>query len=52
MVAQAIPLIAIATSMGMSVITDATKKITKKKLGGSIEIPKFHFGGFINTLRV
>ena len=33
-------------------ITDTTKKITKKKLGGSIEIPKFHFGGFINTLRV
>jgi hypothetical protein len=33
-------------------ITDATKKITKKKVGGSIEIPKFHFGGFINTLRV
>ena len=33
-------------------ITDTTKKITKKKLGGSIEIPKFHFGGFINRLRV
>jgi hypothetical protein len=33
-------------------ITDATKKITKKKLGGSIEIPKFHFGGFIDRLKV
>ena len=32
-------------------ITDATKKITKKKLGGSIEIPKFYFGGFIDTRR-
>lgn len=30
-------------------ITDATKKITKKKLGGPVEIPKFHFGGFINV---
>jgi hypothetical protein len=30
-------------------IQDTTKKITKKKLGGHVEIPKFHFGGFINV---
>ena len=33
-------------------IEDTTKKITKKKLGGSIEIPTFHFGGFIDINRL
>ncbi len=33
-------------------IQDTTKKITKKKLGGSIEIPSFHFGGFIDVNRL
>jgi len=33
-------------------IEDTTKKITKKKLGGSIEIPTFHFGGFIDVNRL
>ena len=33
-------------------IQDTTKKITKKRLGGSIEIPTFHFGGFIDINRL
>ena len=33
-------------------ISDTTKKITKKKLGGSIDIPTFHFGGFIDINRL
>ena len=34
-------------------ITEQTiKKLTKKKLGGTIEIPEFHFGGFIDINRL
>ena len=33
-------------------ISETTKKITKKKLGGLVEVPHFHFGGFIDVNRV